>query len=527
MRGNFSLTISMLALTILGGVIIWFGYDYYQYRALDTVLSDTLKQRFNEQARQQRLRFDHYIKSYSPSVKLYATNHAVIEYSRVHDWASRDKVRQYTTTPPWLPALSAMRRFILPRYAMLVSADGRVREMYAFKNPPPAKALMQFSPLLLELSDNQSYLAVLDDKPYLLASKIIPDTDALRLMIASPIDARFLQDAQHYSSETAVVALLNSSNNRILVSSDPQAVKPGTLLDDLAQDYIFVGKRFFDSGSAELVISFYSMMPTDEVNRQTGELLMRDRLIRAVTALTFITAFALAMFWITSRIRKLTDKVVRFSGEMNIPQPHIHHRDELLELEARFELLARAVHNETRALEHQALHDPLTNIPNRKLFNQRIEEAIDNSEAHGGHFVIMLCDLNLFKQVNDTLGHHAGDAVLKQASERIQMILRKNDTVARLGGDEFGILLPGTELQDAEPIARKINKVFAGEFHFDSHTIHIGISIGIASYPVHGTNKGDLMQRADIAMYHAKREGTGYSVFSTDKRYIALASKRA
>ena len=121
---------------------------------------------------------------------------------------------------------------------------------------------------------------------------------------------------------------------------------------------------------------------------------------------------------------------------MDIKQPDMYTGDQIKELGVRFELLASAIKEETTALEHAALHDPLTNLPNRALFNDRIQYELLNGERLNQKFVLLIGDLNKFKIVNDTLGHHTGDIVLRQASEKLVNTLRKNDTVARLGDFE-------------------------------------------------------------------------------------------
>jgi len=509
----------MLLLTVSVGLMIWLVSDAYQVYALNSVLRENLTQRFSHQAKEQRLRFDNYVKSYNPSIKLYATSTNLKKYLQKVDWsAAPQKVIDYQhEIPTWLPKLSSMRRFVHPRYAFLLDDVGRVREMYHYRGESPPPELLKVSPLTLELSTGQGYLTLFDNKPYLLAAENVKELDRkATILIASPIDEKFLRDSQGAFRDGSVIALLKEGEKNILVSSDEKQVPAGSSLHDLKESYLIAGEGFFDSGSADIIVRFYSLTSTLEVQRQTDELLLKDRKMRAITAFIFIVSFALVMYWITSRIKGLSRRVIEFSDDMNIAQPDVSHKDELRVLEKQFELLAAAIRSETQALEHQALHDPLTNIPNRKLLNNRLQQEVSYCETAGSTFVLMICDLNRFKEVNDTLGHHIGDLVLQHSCERLQSSLRKDDIVARLGGDEFCILLKQTNLQEAENIARKITAAFDHPFHIDSNMINVGISIGAVEYPKHGRTETLLMKRADSAMYFAKQHRTGYAVCNTN-----------
>ncbi|GGX20786.1 bifunctional diguanylate cyclase/phosphodiesterase [Pigmentiphaga litoralis] len=157
--------------------------------------------------------------------------------------------------------------------------------------------------------------------------------------------------------------------------------------------------------------------------------------------------------------------------------------------------------------QHLAFHDVLTGLPNRALFDQRLAEALAATQP-GERVGLLLLDLDRFKQVNDTLGHHAGDAYLKQAAMRLSALARPGDTVARLGGDEFVLIRPGmAERTDAEDLACAVAAAIRKPFHLRGNEIFGSTSIGIAVAPDDAQDRVDLMRRADIAMYAAKREG--------------------
>ena len=192
---------------------------------------------------------------------------------------------------------------------------------------------------------------------------------------------------------------------------------------------------------------------------------------------------------------------------------------ELAVLEALARELAGALEKAELVEEvlHQALHDALTGLPNRTLFHQRVQRAIAASHGDDGHVAVMLIDLNRFKEVNDTLGHHNGDLLLQDFARRIQHSLRPDDTVARLGGDEFAIVIPRVSGEaGAERVVARVLRALDEPFVLHELTLDVDAAIGIALYPDHGTDASALLQRADVAMYAAKGAQSGYEVYSPE-----------
>jgi len=168
----------------------------------------------------------------------------------------------------------------------------------------------------------------------------------------------------------------------------------------------------------------------------------------------------------------------------------------------------------TEALEHQALHDGLTGLANRVLFSAHLSRALASARRSNQRRAVLVMDLDGFKQVNDTLGHDRGDTLLRQLGARLVAALREGDTVARLGGDEFAILASdATDLEGAAAIAWKIQQACEQAFTIDDTIVDVSTSIGIALFPEHGTTTAELLHRADLAMYVAKRSGHGHAVF--------------
>jgi diguanylate cyclase (GGDEF)-like protein len=179
---------------------------------------------------------------------------------------------------------------------------------------------------------------------------------------------------------------------------------------------------------------------------------------------------------------------------------------------------SRRLRDQSRENRHQAMHDSLTDLPNRVLFSDRVEQAIVLSKRSGNGIAVALMDLDRFKEVNDTLGHHSGDSLLASVGARLKAAVRESDTVARLGGDEFGVLFAGVgDLYSALELARKLQQALDEPFTLDGLQFEMEASIGIAVYPDHGEDATDLLQHADIAMYVAKREHAGVQLYKAEQ----------
>jgi diguanylate cyclase (GGDEF)-like protein len=176
----------------------------------------------------------------------------------------------------------------------------------------------------------------------------------------------------------------------------------------------------------------------------------------------------------------------------------------------------QAAENQQQAAEnqHQALHDGLTGLPNRTLLRDRTDQAIHQADRELVPAALLLIDLDRFKEVNDTLGHHYGDQLLVQVGERLRRRLREVDTVARLGGDEFAVLLPRIETAEgATTVARKLQAALEEPFLLEDLALDVEASVGVAIYPSHGSDTDELLQHADIAMYVAKDTHAGFVLF--------------
>ncbi|WP_349985638.1 putative bifunctional diguanylate cyclase/phosphodiesterase [Stenotrophomonas sp. WHRI 8082] len=185
-------------------------------------------------------------------------------------------------------------------------------------------------------------------------------------------------------------------------------------------------------------------------------------------------------------------------------------------------LLAESLERANDKLLQAALHDPLTQLPNRSLLQDRIEQSIEKARRRHHGVAVMFCDLDGFKTVNDAYGHQLGDRLLVKVSQRIGSLLRPQDTLARLGGDEFVIVLPVDEPDDAVVVAERIIAAVGKPFSIESAELQVTASLGIALYPDDANDERQLMANADAAMYHTKQGGrNGYTFFTPSMQVSA------
>ena len=169
-------------------------------------------------------------------------------------------------------------------------------------------------------------------------------------------------------------------------------------------------------------------------------------------------------------------------------------------------------------LEHQALHDALTGLPNRVLLMDRLDHALDVARRRGEPLALLLLDLDRFKEINDTLGHQVGDLLLRDVAQRLVTPLRRSDTIARLGGDEFAVLLPAvTDLVRAREVSERILRLLEDPFQVGQLLLEVRVSVGIAMFPEHADDQSRLLQCADVAMYTAKANRTGVELYDSDR----------
>ena len=209
-------------------------------------------------------------------------------------------------------------------------------------------------------------------------------------------------------------------------------------------------------------------------------------------------------------------------GLISVDQPHDRGYPELARIQA-LELFAdhcvvaveqARLYEEMQSL---AMTDALTGLPNRMLLHDRLTQVLALAQREHTPLALLLMDLDRFKEVNDTLGHHYGDVLLRDVGDRLRTVVRASDTAARLGGDEFAVVLPSTDEAGALTAVEHILAALEPPVTVDDHGLDIGASIGVALYPAHGADTATLLRRADVAMYVAKRSRSGFAVYREEQ----------
>ena len=216
-------------------------------------------------------------------------------------------------------------------------------------------------------------------------------------------------------------------------------------------------------------------------------------------------------------VRKLVSVARRIAAGDYSTMPPPSGVVEISDLAAAFRTMQDEIASRESRIIELAYRDALTQLPNRALYNDRLDQALASAERSGTPVAVLLMDLDHFKDVNDTLGHHIGDLVLRAVTARLEgVVKRRADTVARLGGDEFAVVLPGDDAVAAQNVAKAILRSLDEPLAPGGHNLDVRASIGISIYPEHGHERSILLRHADVAMYAAKRNKLGYALWNDD-----------
>lgn len=252
------------------------------------------------------------------------------------------------------------------------------------------------------------------------------------------------------------------------------------------------------------------------VESDLSELRMRRSRFAIIAVIFLLVSLAVGTIvgmslrrWFTAPINELVSLMDRICDKRDFSvRATWHSGDEFGRLVEGFNHMLGEVELNHNKLEHQALSDELTGLPNRRLFADRLNQAMAAARRHGGGVGVLYVDLDGFKLINDTLGHAVGDVLLRQVAGRLCARIRETDTLARIGGDEFTVIATNVRgLEDAQVVGRDVLAEFARPFRIDQHDLALTASIGISMFPDNALDAEQLLQQADTAMYAAKNSG--------------------
>jgi diguanylate cyclase (GGDEF)-like protein len=348
------------------------------------------------------------------------------------------------------------------------------------------------------------------------------------------IDDRVLADVRRLTSLEVSIWSSTSGEDPQLISTLPNVERSdlssrmGTMSNP--RNAVETTMQLGDSGYATLLqpigtgdgsrVSTLLQRSLDEARRPFVALELQIFALSAILLLSAVIAAVMFARSVSKPLTVLADGARRIEQGDYVTPIEVEQQDEIGNLATAFNQMQSAIAAREDQIMYQATHDALTGLPNRTLFLDRVSQAIANAKRIGpkGPSVgMIMMDVDRFKEINDTLGHHFGDQLLIDMGKRLSRTLRQNDTVARLGGDEFGVMFTAPTFQHATEVATRIGSAFNAPFSLGEVSIDITSSLGIALFPAHADDADTLMKKADIAMYDAKKNHSGVAVYEAGR----------
>lgn len=353
---NASLITKVLILSMAIGTSLWGLFDYFQGKELRIDFQRQLEEQLESEASVDRELFDLHVRGLHYAARLIVSQKNMFDYLMGDEWreaTGTTTIRHIYRPPAWLPPNSILRTFFHAHAAMLLGPDGDVKQVYhsAYNEDGDetlTSELYQPGHLLRKLSHSQAYLTMMDGEPYVITTQdIVGETGELlaTLLLSTQINSDFLYTAKQSSGTDSVLAILDVEGESVVASSDPVALPPGSLTETLKQDYLMIGKSFFDYGASDLELQFASFIATSRSERIVEQLLERESHRRAILALTLILLFTLLTIYVALRIKRLNLIVHDLSNDFLGITTLRGRGDEIGQLEDQFKQL-------TSKLEH-------------------------------------------------------------------------------------------------------------------------------------------------------------------------------
>ncbi|MDD1779746.1 diguanylate cyclase [Enterovibrio sp. ZSDZ35] len=285
---------------------------------------------------------------------------------------------------------------------------------------------------------------------------------------------------------------------------------------DIGKQYMDNIRRYLNEFTSAEQILLEQRKGDFRENRAKITTLMAVEIVFFIGLAIFTLSFLQRNFFVPLQLLVSSTRLVENGKRLQVMD--VLEKNEMGHLLSTFYRMSEKVHHREKTLEHKAHHDELTGLKNRMSIYDELDTSISLMERAGDKIAVMFLDLNLFKKINDTLGHDVGDQILIETADRLVQAVRSSDTVFRLGGDEFVIIVRQVHsTKDVEGVVLSILKAFEPPAMVDGHSIDISTSIGVAMSPDDSTNSDDLVKYADLAMYEAKKDKKAhFKIFTKD-----------
>jgi diguanylate cyclase (GGDEF)-like protein len=377
-----------------------------------------------------------------------------------------------------------------------------------------------FPSMLADAEKNGEASAVISfsNKPYqFVIVPVLAPRPIARLCAGFEIDDKALAYVQQltkldlslWSSASGLISTLRPNERNELVAQMPH--EPQTTLRLGTAEYATLVQPLHTSDNSRI-----SVVLQRDLSEARKPFVKLELWIFGLSFVMLLAAVAAAIIFsrsVSRPLRVLAEGAGRVERGDYVSPIVVEQKDEIGQLATAFNQMQSAIGAREEQIIHQATHDALTGLPNRTLFLDRLQQSIAASKRSGESVGMIMMDVDRFKEINDTLGHNFGDQLLIEIGRRLAQTLRASDTVARLGGDEFAVKFTAPTARHATEMATRVSTVFDTPFVLGDVSIDVNASLGIALYGMHAGDAETLMKRADIAMYDAKKNHSGFAFY--------------
>ena len=519
-----SLVVHTILLLLAAGVCVWLVSDYFYHRALDDMTVREYDQDARRHALSRQQQLNGHLSAFSDKVRLNATYQPFLDHFISWTSAANTPVitpaRYRSNQASWLEPAGGIVRHIPVDYALVFDDQHRLLAIYDNKGGGDPDIIREIDSKRLQPGYEKMHIEQIAGSEFLLVSSgiIIASQKRGQLVFMTRFNNELFDRLTGEQPAFIQHAVVDVDNGNI-IAGNLQAADQLLFPDTSATPSVL---RLVHQGPVLSVynkrnIAYMVWLDTVGLANQNQPIIAFDRRQRLITIAVLIFLLTGIVWRLRQRLLHLQSFISSYSERLGIQKNLTHDGDEIETIKNHIASFASEMSAETSALEYQAMHDGLTNLPNRTLMLERLNMEISKCEKNKTNMALLIIDLDHFKEVNDTLGHQIGDRLLQEVGRRLVALLRPADMVARLGGDEFAIILSAAHRAQVIAVCKKIFRVMEKPVILDGTSLRIGMSIGASICPEHGHNTSLLMQHADVAMYESKRHQSGFSIYNSKK----------